>query len=117
QQRVGAGERRVGHEHTAVGAHRKSFPDRVPGTLWAHRDEDHLAPVRLLELQALFDAALVAGVEDRLLVAGDCVVALEGEIRVGIWNLFDGDDDLQWAPAIIAAPKIRHGSARARAAS
>ena len=71
----------VGDEDAAVGAHRQALADRVLGPLRAHRDEDHLAAVRLLELQALLDAALVAGVEDDLLVARERVVGLEGGAR------------------------------------
>src|SRR5437763_1500307 len=88
-------QRRVGDQDATVRAHRQSLADRVPGALGAHRDEDHLPPVRLLELEPLFDAALVAGVEDHLLLARDGVVSLEGKGGVGIRNLLDGDDDLQ----------------------
>ena len=54
--------------------------------------------MRLLQLEAFFHAALVAWVEHGFLVAGEGVVALEGEIRVRVWYLLDGDDDLQCVP-------------------
>src|SRR5437660_66026 len=92
---IGSGELRVGDQDAAVRAHRQALADGVLGALGTHGDEDDLAAVRLLELQPFLDAALVAGVEDRLLLARDRVVALEREVRVRIGYLLDGDDDLQ----------------------
>src|SRR5438309_3804652 len=51
--------------------------------------------MRLLELKTFLHAALVARVEDHFLLAGNGVVALKGEVRVGIWYLLYRDDDLQ----------------------
>ena len=48
-----------------------------------------------LELEALLDAALVAGVEHDLFVARQGVVGFERLGGVGVGDLLDGDDDLQ----------------------
>jgi len=95
EQGVGANQLRIGDKHATVGAHRKSLANGVLGPLGTHREQDHLAAVRLFQLQALFDPTLVAGVENDFLLAGDGVVSLEGEVGVRIWYLLDGDDDLQ----------------------
>ena len=50
--------------------------------------------MRLFQLQAFLDAALIAGVEHDLLVATQRVVSLEDMRRVRVRHLFDGDDDL-----------------------
>src|SRR2546423_1174732 len=74
QQRVRAGELFVGDEDAPVRPHGQAFADRIPGALGSHRHEHDLAAMRLFELQAFFDAALVAGVQDDLLVACERVV-------------------------------------------
>src|SRR5438552_1151962 len=95
EQRIRAREGSIRDEHAAISPHRKALADRVLGPLRSHRDQDHLAAVRFLELEAFFDPALIARAEDCFLLAGNCVVRFEHEVRIGIWHLLDGDDDLQ----------------------
>jgi hypothetical protein len=95
QERVRAGERGVRDQDAAVGAHGEALADGVACLLGAHGDEDDLAAVRLLELEADLDPALVAGIEHDLAVPGDGVVRIEALRGVRIGHLLHGHDNLQ----------------------
>ena len=60
QERVGSRKLGIRDQHTAVGAHRQPFADRILRPLGTHRHEHDLAAVSFLELKSLFDSAFVA---------------------------------------------------------
>src|SRR3954447_948882 len=79
-----------------VGAHGEGLADRVGGLVRAHREDRHLAAVRLLDRQRLFDGVLVELVDDT--VGGFAIegVVVAPQLAFGrrVRHLFHADDDV-----------------------
>ena len=82
-----------------VGAHRQRLADRLGGALGTGGQHGHraVAALALLDLQRLFDRALVDLVQHRVggLTVQRVIAVSQLALRPGVWDLLDQDHDVR----------------------
>ena len=109
---IGAGERGVGDQHSAVGAHGQGLADGLVGLFRPHAEHRDLAAMRLLKEERLLDRVLVVRVEDGV----DAPVEppgfrVEPLLGFGIDHLFHANDDVHQYSLLSRGDSPRVGTA------
>ena len=85
----------VGDEHAPGRSHRERTLHGRDGHLGSHRNDDHVAPVALDELDRALEPVLVAGVEGTVgSLTHEQMVGAEGRSALRLGHPFDEDGDV-----------------------